>query len=51
MTKLYSEVCLLQQQFVKNDQMTVAEVVNDLMARLGEKIVVRRFARFEVGHN
>jgi elongation factor Ts len=50
-TKLYSEVCLLQQQFVKNDQMTVAEVVNDLMARLGEKIIVRRFARFEVGHN
>lgn len=50
-TKLYSEVCLLQQQFVKNDQMTVAEVVNDLMARLGEKIIVRRFARFEIGHN
>ena len=50
LTKLYSEICLLQQPFVKNDQMTVQEVLNDLVARLGEKIVIRRFARFEVGH-
>jgi elongation factor Ts len=48
--KLYSDICLLQQQFVKNDQMTVTEVLNDLVARLGEKIVIRRFSRFEVGH-
>jgi elongation factor Ts len=49
-TKLYSEICLLSQAFVKNDQMTVQDVLNDLVARLGEKIVIRRFARFEVGH-
>jgi elongation factor Ts len=49
-TKLYSDICLLQQPFVKNDQVTVSEVVNDLVARLGEKIIIKRFSRFEVGH-
>lgn len=47
--KLYSEVCLLDQQFVKNDQMTVRQVLEDLMAKTGESIKVRRFARYEIG--
>lgn len=47
--KLYSEVCLLNQQFVKNDQLTVAEVLQGLIAKLGENIKIRRFARYEVG--
>jgi len=47
--KLYSEVCLLKQSFVKNDQMTVEEVVQDLMAKTGENIKIKRFARFEIG--
>jgi len=47
--KLYSEVCLLKQSFVKNDQMTVEQVLQDLMGKLGENIKVKRFARFEVG--
>lgn len=47
--KLYSEVCLLDQQFVKNDQMTVRQVLEELMAKTGEKIKVRRFARYEIG--
>jgi len=47
--KLYSEVCLLKQSFVKNDQMTVEQVVQELMAKTGENIKIKRFARFEIG--
>lgn len=47
--KLYSEVCLLKQPFVKNDQLTVEEVLNELIAKTGENIKIRRFARFEIG--
>lgn len=47
--KLYSEVCLLQQPFVKNDQLTVEDVLKELIAKLGENIKINRFARFEIG--
>jgi elongation factor Ts len=47
--KLYSEVCLLKQQFVKNDKFTVEDVLKQLIAKTGENIIIRRFARFEVG--
>ncbi len=47
--KYYSEVCLLEQPYVRDDQVTVAEVVKEAMAKIGENIVVRRFARFQVG--
>ncbi len=47
--KLYTEICLLNQQFVKNDQFTVAQVVENLIAKTGENIKIRRFSRFEVG--
>lgn len=47
--KLYSEICLLQQPFVKNDKFTVGEVLKELMGKLGENIKIRRFARFEIG--
>lgn len=47
--KLYSDVCLLQQTFVKNDQFTVQQAVDELIAKTGENIKIRRFARFEVG--
>ncbi len=47
--KMYSEICLLQQQFVKNDQYTVAEVLEHLMAKTGEKVHIKRFARYEIG--
>jgi elongation factor Ts len=48
-TRLYSEICLLQQPFIKNDQFTVNDVLVQLMAKMGENIVIRRFARFEIG--
>jgi len=47
--KLYTEVCLMQQSFVKNDKMTVDDVLKDLIAKLGENIKIKRFARFEIG--
>lgn len=47
--KLYDEICLMRQTFVKNDQKTITDVLTDLMAKTGEKIQIRRFARFEIG--
>ena len=49
--KFYEDVCLLRQNFVKDDsgKVTVADIVNALGAKMGEKIVVRRVQRFEVG--
>lgn len=49
MKKFYSEVCLLEQAFVKNPDNTVQDLVNDLMAKTGENIVINRFARFQLG--
>lgn len=47
--KLYSEICLLEQSFVKDDQKTVTQAIQDVMARTGENIKIKRFARFEIG--
>ncbi len=47
--KFLEEVCLLEQPFIKDPSITVAELVQQRNALLGENIVVRRFVRFEVG--
>lgn len=47
--KYYQEVCLLDQPYIKDDGITVGDVVNQAISHLRENIVVRRFARFEVG--
>jgi elongation factor Ts len=47
--KLYSDICLLDQQFIKNDQLTVRDVLQELIAKTGESIRIRRFCRFELG--
>ena len=47
--KYYEEVCLLEQKFVKDQDRAVKEIVNDAIAKLGENIRVRRFARFQLG--
>jgi elongation factor Ts len=49
--KLYSEVCLIKQQFVKNDQVTVEDRLKEVMAKMGENIKIRRFTRYELGGN
>ena len=47
--KLYSDICLLEQSFIKNDQVTVKDVLQELIAKTGESIRIRRFCRFELG--
>jgi len=47
--KFFADVCLLEQPFIKDPQRAVAQVVTDAIARIGENIVVRRFARFQLG--
>ena len=47
--KFYSEVCLLDQPYVRDDQKTVGEIVKEAIAKLGENIAVSRFVRFQVG--
>lgn len=49
MEKYFKENCLLEQVFIKDQDKTIQEVVNEYIVRLGENITVRRFARFEVG--
>lgn len=47
--KLYSEICLLEQNFIKDPSKKVLDVVNEAVAKIGEKINVRRFVRYEMG--
>ena len=47
--KLATEVCLLNQKYVRNSDMTIDDLVNDLVLKLGEKIHIRRFIRFNLG--
>jgi elongation factor Ts len=47
--KYYEEVCLLEQPFVKEQDRKVKDIVNEAIAKIGENIRVRRFARFQLG--
>ena len=47
--KFYGEVCLMEQTFVKDTDITIQDLLNGLIGKLGEKIEIRRFARFQVG--
>ncbi len=47
--KYFEEVCLLNQKFIKNTEITIEDLVNEMIAKTGENIVVRRFARFQLG--
>ncbi len=47
--KYYTEVCLLDQPYVKDPDMTVTQLINEAIASIGEKISVRRFTRYEMG--
>jgi len=49
--KFYSEACLLEQPFIRDPAKTVEQLVKDAVARTGENIVVRRFARFQFGED
>jgi elongation factor Ts len=47
--KYYQEVCLTRQPFIRDDELTVQDVLTQAISKTGENIVVRRFARFELG--
>jgi elongation factor Ts len=47
--RFFSEVCLLEQSFIKDPDKNIANVINDAIARLGENIQIRRFARYHLG--
>ena len=49
MEKFYSEICLLEQVFVKDDKMKIKDLITDKIRVTGENIKVRRFARYELG--
>ena len=49
LAKFYEEFCLLDQPFIKEQSQTIAQIVATKVAKLGENISVRRFARFKVG--
>lgn len=49
LAKFYRENCLLEQVFIKDDAKTIRQLVAEAMATLGENIVVKRFARFQIG--
>jgi elongation factor Ts len=49
MKKLASEVCLLEQSFIKNPDVKVGELVSELTLKLGEKIEIRRFVKYNLG--
>lgn len=49
--KFYGTVCLLEQAFIKNPDVTIKDLVNSKIAELGENIVIRRFTRYMVGED
>ena len=49
LNKFYSEICLMEQVFIKDDKKTIDQLVKETSSKTGENIVVRRFARFKLG--
>ncbi len=47
--KYYAEVCLMDQSFVKDNDKTITDFVNEIIGKLGENIAIKRFARFRLG--
>ena len=49
MEKFYEENCLYEQHYIKDEGVTIGEMVSNAVAKLGENITIRRFSRFKVG--
>ena len=47
--KFYTEVCLMEQSFIKNPDTTIENLLKDMIAKLGENMKINRFVRFELG--
>jgi elongation factor Ts len=51
MKKFYSEACLLEQPYVRNPDISVQDLLNELIAKTGENIMIRRFTRYQLGES
>jgi elongation factor Ts len=49
--KFFKENCLMNQPYVRNPDITVADLLNDVIAKIGENISIKRFARFQLGES
>ncbi len=49
MEKFYQEVCLMEQPFIKNPDITIKQLLEELVVKIGENIIIRRFVRFQLG--
>lgn len=49
MKKFFSEVCLLNQPYVRDPDLTIEDLLNELKVKTGENVIIRRFARFQLG--
>lgn len=49
LNKFYEEHCLLDQQFIKDSDKKISELLNEIVSKIGENVTIRRFARFELG--
>jgi len=49
--KYFKENCLMDQAYVRNPEMTVADLLNELIAKIGENISIKRFVRFKIGES
>jgi elongation factor Ts len=51
MEKFYEENCLYEQHFIRDEGVTIKELVDQAIAKIGENIAIRRFSRFKVGES
>jgi len=51
LTKFYQEVCLLEQPYVRDTDITVEDLLNELRAKTGENVIVSRFVRYQLGED
>ena len=49
MEKYFQEVCLLDQQYIKDSDKKISQLVEDIRIKVGENLVIRRFSRFRIG--
>ena len=47
--KFYAENCLLEQEYIRDSEQTIQDLITAAIAKLGENVVVRRFCRFQIG--
>jgi elongation factor Ts len=49
MKKFFTENCLLKQAYVRDPDLTIEDLLNEMIAKIGENITIKRFVRFQIG--